>query len=418
MSQAKTRARRFITKGLVMLVGLFFGCVVAEIALRAVGYSYPIFFKTDPRTGYSPIPNLEGWSWPENKVYVRYNSAGFRDVEHAPAKRANTLRIAVLGDSYAEGRQVELDSTFWKVLERQLSHSPALAGKDVEVINFGVNGYGTVEELLTLRQRVWEYSPDIVLLTVTVYNDITDNYKPFKGAAEVPYFNLDSGNLVYDDSFVKSAKYLWHDSGLFTAWVSAHNHSRLIQLLHHAQFAIKTRLDGWKAQRRQTEAQKALNAGGPAQPTLKNTASLTDAVGIQNMVYRVPDDSNWNEAWLVTEALIKQIGAEVTQHAAKFMVATITSDIQVYPDPAVRQAMMNQLDVKDLFYPDTRLAGLADREGFPFLDLALPMQVAADAKKVFFHGFGREIGNGHWNEAGHKIAGELIASKLEEIIGP
>jgi len=113
------------------------------------------------------------------------------------------------------------------------------------------------------------------------------------------------------------------------------------------------------------------------------------------MVYRVPDDANWNEAWLVTEALIKQIGAEVTQHGSKFMVATITSDIQVYPDQAVRQSMMNQLDVQDLFYPDTRLAGLADREGFPFLDLALPMQVAADTNKVFFHGFGRAIGNGH-----------------------
>jgi hypothetical protein len=400
---------------MVMVVGLLFGCIVAEVALRVIGYSYPIFYKTDPERGYAAIPNTEGWYWVENKSYVRINSAGFRDREHQLAKPADTVRIAVIGDSFAEARNVSVDDAFWSVIEKRLQGSSALAGKKIEVLNFGVGGYGTVEELLTLRQRVWDYSPDVVLLAVCVYNDITDNYEPFKRAAELPYFKLEGGSLVYDDHFLQSPKYLWHDSALFRAWVAVHNRSRLIQLLHHAQFGLRTRLQALKEEKRLAEAQKALENAKATQASAP-AAAIADVVGIQNMVYREPEDKDWNEAWRLTEALITQMGDEVTQHGARFMVATITSDIQVYPDPAVRQAMMKQVGVTDLFYPDRRLQTLANARGIAFLDLADPMQTAADRDTVFFHGFGKEVGNGHWNEAGHKFAGELMAGKLEDIL--
>jgi hypothetical protein len=40
------------------------------------------------------------------------------------------------------------------------------------------------------------------------------------------------------------------------------------------------------------------------------------------------------------------------------------------------------------------------------------MQIYADQNKVFLHGFGSDIGNGHWNATGNKVAAELIAQKL------
>ena len=40
------------------------------------------------------------------------------------------------------------------------------------------------------------------------------------------------------------------------------------------------------------------------------------------------------------------------------------------------------------------------------------MQTYANEKKVFLHGFGKEIGNGHWNADGHRLAAELIEQKL------
>ncbi len=42
------------------------------------------------------------------------------------------------------------------------------------------------------------------------------------------------------------------------------------------------------------------------------------------------------------------------------------------------------------------------------------MQAYAEQNKVFLHGFGANIGNGHWNQLGHRLAGEWIAQKLCE----
>src|SRR5678816_4718224 len=94
----------------------------------------------------------------ENEVFVHINSDGLRDLEHTKTKPPDTIRIAVVGDSYAEALQVPLESTFWFLLSKSLNSCSATQ-KHIEVINFGVSGYGTAQELLTLREHVWEYSP-------------------------------------------------------------------------------------------------------------------------------------------------------------------------------------------------------------------------------------------------------------------
>jgi hypothetical protein len=46
------------------------------------------------------------------------------------------------------------------------------------------------------------------------------------------------------------------------------------------------------------------------------------------------------------------------------------------------------------------------------LTLAPTHQRYADERQVFLHGFPPHLGEGHWNQAGHRVAGELIAQKL------
>jgi len=92
-------------------------------------------------------PRAEGWSQSEGKAYIKINSAGLRDREHTKVKPANTLRVAILGDSYAEAMQLSMKDAFWTVLERELGKCPEVDGRQVEVINFGVAGYGTAQEL-------------------------------------------------------------------------------------------------------------------------------------------------------------------------------------------------------------------------------------------------------------------------------
>ena len=121
------------------------GLLLAEVALRAAGYSFPEFYATDERRGFALRPGAAGWYRKEGAAYVRVNSDGLRDREHAREKPPDTFRVAVVGDSYAEALQVEQEAAFWAVMERRLQACAAqfAGGRRVEVINFGVSGYGT-----------------------------------------------------------------------------------------------------------------------------------------------------------------------------------------------------------------------------------------------------------------------------------
>ena len=408
---AAIKLKRFAAKIMLVAGGLLFGCLVAEIARRIAGYSYPIFYQTDQYAGYAPIPGVEGWFWVENKTYVRINNHGFRDRDHEIEKPANTLRIAVLGDSFAEARQVDMGSAFWAVMERELSGCSSFAGKDVEVLNFGVGGYGTASELMTLRHRVWQYSPDVVLLAFTTYNDIADNYPPFKGAEEIPYFKFEGDQIVLDDSFKGSKKYRKLSSWWFNAWIALHNSSRFIQLAHHGQFAFRTRMSHMKELKRIEESKKQREDQSESKVPL-TSSSATEHFGLENALYVPPDNVDWNEAWRLTEGMVALLKNEVEQQGAKFLMVSVSTDIQAYPDKSVRKARADSLGVPDLRFPNRQLGLISERNGIDFFDLAKPMQIYAAETGTFLHGFNDQMGSGHWNEIGHKLAGELIAKRF------
>src|ERR1044072_8242469 len=183
----------FRVKLAVVASSLVVGLLIFELFLRAVGFTYPVFYEPDASRGYALRPGMAGWDRKEGEAFVRINSDGLRDREHTKEKPADTLRVAVVGDSYAEAFQVAQEKAFWAVMERRLQDCPALGGRRVEVINFGVSGYGTAQELITLREKVWEYSPDVVLLAVTTNNDVLDNSRALKLTDEIPYFTLRGG---------------------------------------------------------------------------------------------------------------------------------------------------------------------------------------------------------------------------------
>src|SRR5919202_7067673 len=96
----------------VVLASVAFGLLIFELFLRAVGYTYPVFYQPDEARGYSLRPGAEGLYRREGRAFVRINSEGLHDREHAKEKPVNTLRIAVVGDSYAEAFQVEQEKAF------------------------------------------------------------------------------------------------------------------------------------------------------------------------------------------------------------------------------------------------------------------------------------------------------------------
>ena len=385
------------------MFGLLIGATIAEIGLRITGYSYPSFYMPDQIRGHSLIPNREGWYRKEGEAFVRINSDGLRDREHTKSKPAGTIRIAVLGDSHAEALQVSVEQTFWSVMEQKLRSCERFAGKQVEVINFSVSGYGTAQELLTLREKVWNYSPDIVLLAVTTNNDITDNSRALKKTDEVPYFIYRDGKLVLDDSFRSSRAFQLRQSRIsrFGRWMK--DHSRLLQAVNEGHHGFKILLASWRARSHSSE-KGAPEKGAPV--------NRSEELGADNLIYTEPLDPVWEDGWRVTEGLIVLMHDEVKARGADFVVVTLSNGPQVLPDPAARQSYMQRFGVKDLFYPDNRIMQLCSRENIPVIALAPELQAYAEKEKIFLHGFGSDIGNGHWNVAGHAVAGELIAQKL------
>lgn len=88
------------------------------------------------------------------------NSHGMRGEEIPIAKPAGTKRILVLGDSYAFGFGVGEADTI--AAQLQLALRPA--SKNLQVLNMGVPGYQTGQELRVLARDGMRFSPDIVVL--------------------------------------------------------------------------------------------------------------------------------------------------------------------------------------------------------------------------------------------------------------
>lgn len=389
-------------KLLLILCGILIGATLAEIMLRIAGFSYPEFYQPDAARGYALRPGKEGWYMKEGKAFVRINSDGLRDREHAKAKPPGTFRIAVMGDSYPEAFPVDMADAFWVVLEKKLQECGAFGGKTIEVINFGVSGYGTAQELITLREHVWSYAPDLVMLTMTTNNDISDNVRTLKKTNRVPYFVYQDGKLVLDDSFKRTRTFQWRQSHIARAGRWFEDHLRLVQAIERAHLKLKL---WWTA--KPAPAPTAQAATGQAAPV-----AAADELGADSIVYRQPGDEVWHDAWRVTEGLLLTMRDEVQGHGAKFLVVTLSNGIQVYPDRQVREGFLRHVGATDLFYPDRRIAALGAKENIAVMMLAPDLQAYADQNKAFLHGFPGNVGYGHWNQLGHRVAGELIAKEM------
>jgi len=131
-------------------------------------------FAPDSVLGYGHRPNYRGRIFYTVTIDVRTNHLGLRDREYGPP-RPDVRRVLMIGGSQTFGL-VEEEQTFTRLLERELNRS----GGRWEVINAGINGYGTEQELELMRRLLPVYRPDLVVLNVSA-NDFYDNqYRPLE----------------------------------------------------------------------------------------------------------------------------------------------------------------------------------------------------------------------------------------------
>jgi len=163
----RTRRREIVAGLVALLLSIF----LAEGFLRLF---YPQImehdqmFEYDPYLGWRFIPNQSGsivYSG-EARHYIKTNSWGFRD-NSPPLETDNIKKILVLGDSFVTNVAVRDNEVFTQFMERQL--------KNTAVLNFGVNGYGQVQEYLLLQQWLDKVNPQLVIVVIYIRNDFQDN---------------------------------------------------------------------------------------------------------------------------------------------------------------------------------------------------------------------------------------------------
>ncbi len=189
--------KQIALKGSLFIVSLFISLLLGEFLLRAIGYdtyhattAHEIFWRYDPFLGWNHIPGQKGYfEKPQFRIKVEINRKGLRDDEHPYERVAGKKRILVLGDSLVWGYGVEQDYIFTEQLERLLSNT--------EVINAGVAGYSTDQELLWLRSEGERYNPDLVILVVCGNDDFGNRKDLIYMVYPKPMFTYgEDGSLV------------------------------------------------------------------------------------------------------------------------------------------------------------------------------------------------------------------------------
>ncbi|MDD4980529.1 MAG: hypothetical protein PHC54_04560 [Candidatus Omnitrophica bacterium] len=159
--------RSLISNILLSLVSVFFVLFCAEIIMRFTwemgGWvKRPIYRKSsNPYLRYELIPGAKSGG-------ISINSDGFRGREYSIAKPDGTLRIIMLGDSETFSFMLPEDDSLPKQLENLLNKKFHFLR--YEVLNFGVEGYSTFQELEMFKTKGIKYNPDLVILNY-VLND-------------------------------------------------------------------------------------------------------------------------------------------------------------------------------------------------------------------------------------------------------
>ncbi|NOX85986.1 MAG: SGNH/GDSL hydrolase family protein [Chlorobi bacterium] len=141
-------------------------------------------YRYDKKLGWFPIENSEKTFTGSRLIHIKNNKIGFRDIDHGPKSKK---RIAFIGDSFVWGYDVEYGERFTEYLQQRLTNW--------EIINMGVSGYSTDQELILLKNWFDYFKPDIVFLVVC------DNDKPGNATNNFysyykPYFTFTGNKLV------------------------------------------------------------------------------------------------------------------------------------------------------------------------------------------------------------------------------
>ena len=355
----------------------------------------------DPRLGWRHAPNRTvRFTRTEYDVTERFNSRGVRGPEYSFEKPPGEFRIVILGDSFAEGYTVEFDELFSEILKRRLNKE----GYRTEVINLGVAGYSTDQELLLYQSDGKRYRPDLTIL-MFYYNDVWYNaqerYLPW-GRGSKPVFALEHGELRLTNVPVPPP----------APARPAEHHVVIAPADVPLTTSLKMTLSNSSALYRWTRDAIRANA---------SLASVAAALGIAERippaeefgVYHDPYGPEIAQAWRITAALIGQLKREARACGSELLVFHVPMRAAVYDEEWDEFKQYHGLS--DETWRITRVTEELDdvlkRFKIDHLDpledfRAWSKRDSQDSERLYLKR------DGHWSRSGHRVAGEILANSV------
>jgi lysophospholipase L1-like esterase len=190
------------TIGPLMLIGLLEGMAYAWERTQANSlYAWELVASRrmvweehpTPGAGYTLMKPGSHYEW--QGIPVDINSHGLRGPETTYEKSPDTFRILNLGDSIVMGWGVRVEDTYGQRLESLLNEESNV-NLNFEVINAGVPGWSLDNALAYFQAEGLKYDPDLVMLDLTIANDINgksalltgNNSGPFRWLSDHTYF--------------------------------------------------------------------------------------------------------------------------------------------------------------------------------------------------------------------------------------
>jgi hypothetical protein len=356
---------RWLANTAIVMVSIVVALGAVELGLRWF-YPLPMGVWHQDREGLAlHWPGLVTYL-PQFGLTVSFNSAGMRDGEHFTAKAPGVFRILVLGDSFIEALQVPFEESFPSLLQNELADRGP--GR-IEVINASVSGWGTDDELKYLTSYGRQLKPDLIIVAMTLYNDVSDNLRE-------RFHTLRDGVLVERPS--TRASFL--DYKITQTKGLLASHFQIYQVMIRAKRARETRVE--------------------AQQLSAHVSGLFSAT----------NDARMARGLELTRLLLARMKGIATEDGSQVALVLIPLGVQL-SDRQFAEFVSQRSDgavPAQIDWPQQEMKGLARRAGVDVIDL-LPgfREWAASGGAPLYL-----TRDGHWDRPGHRLAARIVASDL------
>ena len=373
---------------LAVAISSGFALLLAEVAVRLLvpdGAVRVLRENPHSETSFRLQPNLKlTVPFQGHKIEIATNEHGMRWGKVSIEKPQDTKRIAFVGDSFTFGDwATSVQKTYVGQVQENLNkHSSREGGAKLEVLNFGVGGYGFEDMALIIEEEILRFSPDYIVVGMFTGNDFRDTWLgPKRGV-------VSNGILIANTAWINERIPTAQNSRYGRA---AKDKSRLKILVENVALL--------KLLRRVTASRRAKK---PKKSTIRNYEINTTDFTAYTFWNQIPYPEVANKAVDASKKVLQTLHAKLKKSEVKLIVVSLPTQQQIYNTT-------EKGDGFDMKRPQVLLEETLQESGVPYFDLLPSFRNAAKASPTpeFF-----AVPDIHYNDKGHAFAGKLIADFL------